>query len=38
MGVREFLGAGKSEEDHLETHKYLVSNSRDAGISLFTPI
>ena len=35
MGPGEFLGA---EEYHLETHKYLVLDSRDAQISLFKPI
>ena len=38
MGLGESLGADKFEDDHLEAHKYLVSNSRDARISFFTPI
>ena len=35
MGLGEFLGVNKSEEDHLDTHKYLVSDFRDVKISLF---
>ena len=35
LGLGEFLGTDKYEEDRLETHKYLLSNSRDVGISLF---
>ena len=38
MGLGEFLGNDRYKEDHLETHKYLVSNARDAGIYLFRPI
>ena len=38
MGLGDSLETDKSTVDHLGTHQYIVSDSRDAGISLFRPL